>query len=85
VALGKITRHVAAKKTVALSHESVTAILSLDDGGNQKMWLLTGWEEGRPDATSEGGTQSGAMQNIPMFSRDALGAGLESILTTKPV
>ena len=42
--------------------------------------MLTGWEEGKPDAGGEVGTRSAATQSTPTFSRDALGAGLDSIL-----
>jgi hypothetical protein len=38
--------------------------------------MLSGWEEGKPDATSQVRTESGATQRTPTFGRDALGAGL---------
>jgi hypothetical protein len=80
VAVGADVKYIAPKKTVRISHEGTTAVLSLDEHGKQKTWLLTGWEEGEPDASGEVGTQSTATQGTPTFSRDALGAGLDSIL-----
>ncbi len=82
VAIGQDVENVPAKKTVRISHDGYTAVLSLDENGKKKTWLLTGWENDRPDAKGEVGTQSPATQSTPTFSRDELGAGLEHILGT---
>ncbi|MGH8504896.1 MAG: hypothetical protein ACRETM_02895 [Stenotrophobium sp.] len=83
VALGTVERYSETKKTVLLSLGDGRAVLSLDEHGQKKTWLLTGWQEGKPDATSEVSAQSGATQNAPTFSRDDLGAGLEKIIAEK--
>lgn len=80
VALGTELQFVPAKKTVRIVHDGVTAVLSLDEHGKTKSWLLTGWENGRPDAKGEVGTQSPATQTAPTFSRDDLVAGLDTII-----
>lgn len=85
VAIGNKVQHIPGKKTVRITHNGVTAVLSLDEHGKQKTWLLTGWEEGRPDARGEVSTHSTATQSIPIFSRDELGAGLNSILGTSDI
>lgn len=82
VAIGQAVENVPAKKTVRISHDGYTAVLSLDENGKKKTWLLTGWENDRPDAKGEVGTQSPATQSTPTFSRDELGAGLKHILGT---
>ncbi|QBI04137.1 hypothetical protein [Pseudoduganella albidiflava] len=41
----------------------MTAILPLDEHGQQKTWLLTGWEEGKPDGVGGVGAQSSTTQN----------------------
>lgn len=79
VALGDVERHSSVKKTINLAYWPGRAVLSLDEHGQRKTWLLTGWEEGKPDAAGEVRTRSGAMQNAPTFSRDELGAGLEAL------
>lgn len=78
VALGDLERHAETKKTVTLRYGSARAVLSLDEHGQQKTWLLTGWEEGRPDVPAEVRAPSGTTQRTPTFGRDALGAGLTS-------
>ncbi|HGA3067777.1 TPA: hypothetical protein ACIR5Q_000047 [Klebsiella pneumoniae] len=83
VALGTEVKNVPAKKTVRIHHDGVTAVLSLDENGKRKTWLLTGWENDRPDAKGEVGTQSHATQLPPTFSRDELGAGLVQMLGDK--
>ena len=80
VATGTDVKYIAGNKTARISKDGFTAILSLDEHGKQKTWLLTGREEGRPDAGGEVGAQSAAMQNAPIFSRDELGASLNSIV-----
>jgi hypothetical protein len=80
VALGEQVQYVPAKKTVRITHEGMVAVLSLDEHGKRKTWLLTGWEEGKPDARGEVGTHTAATQPGPTFSRTELGAGfLDSI------
>jgi hypothetical protein len=79
-AVGQRMRHIPAKKTVRITHNGITAVLSLDEHGKQKTWLLTGWEEGKPDARGEVSAQSTATQSTPTFSRDELGAGFNSIV-----
>ncbi|MDR1190693.1 MAG: hypothetical protein LBK60_03380, partial [Verrucomicrobiales bacterium] len=83
VALGEVERHGDTKKTVNLALGDYRAVLSLDEHGKQKTWLLTGWEEGRPDATGEVSAQTEATQPTPTFSRDRLGAGLNDIIDTE--
>jgi len=72
---GEIDRYTAAKKTVTLRKGDVEAVLSLDESGESKTWLLTGWKKGEPDAVGEVGAQSDATQTEPTFSRSDLGAG----------
>ena len=81
VLYGDIERYSETKKTVTLSHNGYEAILSLDENGNKKTWLLTGWKINMPDATGEVSTQSGATQTEPTFSRLDLGAGLSNYIT----
>jgi len=71
---GKPGRFSESKKTVALELDGYSAILSLDEHGKSKSWLLTGWQEGKPDAVGEVGTHAGATQSRPTFSRAELGA-----------
>lgn len=80
VATGNEVTFVRSIKTVHVSDNGMTVILSLDELGQQKTWLLTGWEEGKPDVPGVVSAQSGTMQQVPTFSRDKLGAGLNSIL-----
>ncbi|CAK0772793.1 hypothetical protein WCLP8_4930005 [uncultured Gammaproteobacteria bacterium] len=81
VELGNVTKFIEAKKTIHVEHDGAEAVLSLDEHGSKKTWLLTGWEIGKPDARGEVGTHSTAMQGTPTFSRDALGAGLRDIIS----
>lgn len=83
VALGENPEYIAGKKTVRITHDGTTAVLSLDEHGNRKTWLLTGWEEGKPDASGEVGTHSDATQGGTTFSRSTLGAGLDKILAPR--
>lgn len=76
VALGNISRFSPIKKTVVLAQGDMRAVLSLDEHGAQRTWLLTGWEEVRPDDPGQVSTESGTTQRTPTFSRDALGASL---------
>ncbi|MBF0501491.1 MAG: hypothetical protein HQM09_15225 [Candidatus Riflebacteria bacterium] len=81
VADGEISKFVPSKKTVHLEKDGVEAVLSLDESGKKKTWLLTGWKINKPDASSEVSARSGATQTGPMFSRSDLGAGLTSNLS----
>jgi hypothetical protein len=85
VAIGHDISFQPGKKTVRIGYEGVTAVLSLDEHGQQKTWLLTGWADERPDAKGKVGTQSPATQDIPTFSRDALGAGREQLIAPPQV
>ena len=75
VVTGEITKHVPGKKTVHLERDGYEAVLSLDEHGEKKTWLLTGWKIKEPDVSGEVGTQSGTTQTGPTFSRSDLGAG----------
>lgn len=83
VALGGQVQYVPAKKTVRITHEGTVAILSLDEHGQRKTWLLTGWEEGKPDARAEVSTRSAATQPGPTFSRTELGADFLDTITAE--
>ncbi len=78
---GKITKFVSEKKTIHIEKDGFEAVLSLDEHGEKKSWLLTGWEIGVPDAIGEVSTHSDATQPKPTFSRQELGAGLENIIS----
>lgn len=75
LANGKIERYATGNKTVHLV-DGYKAILSLDEHGYKKSWLLTGWEINKPDAFGQFSTKSESTQNAPTFSRRDLGAGL---------
>jgi hypothetical protein len=77
---GKISRYTPRNKTVVLSKGNYEAVLSLDEHGNKKTWLLTGWAKEKPDATGEVSAQSGATQARPTFSRSDLVAGFGNSL-----
>ena len=79
VAIGAQVQYVPAKKTVRMTHEGMVAVLSLDENGKRKTWLLTGWEEGKPDARGEVGTRTAATQPGPTFSRTELAGFLDTI------
>jgi hypothetical protein len=78
VANGEVERSSTVKKTVNLRLGDFRAVLSLDERGTKKTWLLTGWEEGKPDAAGVVSAQPGATQHTPTFSRDMLGAGIRA-------
>jgi len=82
VAIGAQLQYVAAKKAVRITHEGMVAVLSRDEHGKPKTWLLTGWEEGKPDAHGEVGTRTAATQPGPTFSRTELGAGFLNNIAT---
>lgn len=68
-----------AQKTVTIINGDVEAVLSLDEYGAKKTWLLTGWKKNnKPGARGEVSTQSSATQAAPTFSRDDLVAGLSN-------
>ena len=77
---GDVAKFVASKKTLHITWNGYEAVLSLDEHGKNKTWLLTGWGQNKPDAIGEVGTQSNATQNGPTFSRADLGAGLDMML-----
>ena len=81
MASGQVTKHVVGNQTLHIEKDGFEAILALTEFGNQKSWLLSGWEIGKPDAFSEVGTQSKATQFKPTFSRQELGAGLQNIIS----
>ena len=80
---GKVLRYVPGKKTVVLSKGDYEAVLSLDENGNKKTWLLSGWntKEKSSDVSSEVSTQSTSTQIKPTFSRQDLGAELNNSIT----
>jgi hypothetical protein len=66
------------KKTVTLEKDGYQAVLSLDEHGKKKTWLLTGWNTKiSPDAEREVSATLKAMQGEPTFSRQTLGARLD--------
>ncbi|MDO5116694.1 MAG: hypothetical protein Q4D58_11460 [Synergistaceae bacterium] len=77
---GQVLKYVEAKKTLHLGWNGHEAVLSLDENGRSKSWLLTGWVQNRPDAVGEVGAQSNATHNRATFSRSDMGAGLETIV-----
>ncbi len=80
---GDVVKFVEAKKTLHIEWNGYEAVLSLDENGNRKTWLLTGWHQNRPDASGEVGAQSGATHTRPTFSRSDMGAGLDVILAQR--
>jgi hypothetical protein len=44
VVYGKISKFVEGKKTVHIVEDGYEAVLSLDEHGKKKTWLLTGWK-----------------------------------------
>lgn len=65
--------------------DGVQAVLSLDEHGQKKTWLLTGWDTKiSKDAEREFNATLGATQDGPTFSRSELGALLnDAILDEK--
>ncbi|MEA4834958.1 MAG: hypothetical protein VB133_07485 [Anaeromusa sp.] len=80
---GQVVRHSETKKTVVIEHNGFEAVLSLDENGEQKTWLLTGWHKNKPDASGVVSAQSGATQVGPTFSRSDLVAGLLNYTTSQ--
>ena len=74
---GKITDFTEKNKTIHLIKDGYEAILSLDEYGKKKTWLLTGFDTKiSPDAEREFNATLKATQTKPTFSRQDLGAGL---------
>lgn len=74
---GNITEFTEKNKTVHLMKGGIEAILSLDEHGKKKTWLLTGFDTKiSPDAEREFNATLRATQTKPTFSRQDLGAGL---------
>ena len=87
---GKIKRFVAPKKTVIIGKGNYEAVLSLDENGNKKTWLLSGWDitnenKKSSDVNGEVSTQSATTQIKPTFSRQDLGAELNNIISNSDV
>lgn len=80
---GKIQRHVAGNKTVILEKNGYEAVLSLDEHGKTKTWLLSGWKISTGE-TSEVSATSSPTQDRPTFSRSELGAVLDTMSMTQP-
>ncbi len=83
---GNVIRYSDKKKTVIIGKDNYEAVLSLDENGNKKTWLLSGWDvtkskEKSSDVNSEVSTQSATTQIKPTFSRQDLGAELNNIIT----
>lgn len=78
---GKIARFAAEKKTVHLSKNGIEAVLSLDEHGKKKTWLLTGYDTKiSSDEEREFRTTLNPTQPEPTFSRQELGAELDKII-----
>lgn len=83
---GKIVRYVKGNKTVVIGKGNYEAVLSLDEHGNKKTWLLSGWDITKQTKKSSGvigevSTQANTTQIKPTFSRQDLGAELSNIIT----
>ena len=79
---GKITKFVKNKKTVHIEKNGIEAVLSLDEHGNKKTWLLTGWNKKTSSVEEEQvSANSNPTQTKPTFSRQDLGAELNNIVT----
>lgn len=90
VVAGRVERFTASKKTLVLQKGNIEAVLSLDEHGKQKTWLLTGWDATSPkgnkkrtDANGQVSTGSAATQTLPTFSRQDLGAVLNNSIAQK--
>lgn len=79
---GEIKKFVENKKTVHIEKDGIEAVLSLDEHGKQKTWLLTGWNNKISSVEEEQfRTNSTSTQEEPTFSRQILGAELNNIIT----
>lgn len=80
VANGKITRFVEGNKTVHIEKDGYRAVLSLEEHGKKKTWLLTGfdiWEDTKKEPTGDSGKVSArhaATHDGPILSRPDMGA-----------
>lgn len=80
VANGKITRFVEGNKTVHIDKDGYRAVLSLEEHGKKKTWLLTGydiWEDTKKEPTGDSGKVSArhaATHDGPILSRPDMGA-----------
>ncbi len=80
VANGKITRFVDGNKTVHIDKDGYRAVLSLQEHGKQKTWLLTGYDivgEGKKNITGDSGKVSARHASThtgPILSRPGMGA-----------
>ncbi len=80
VANGKITRCSRGNKTVAIQKDGYEAILSLEEHGKQKTWLLTGYgilDDRKKDPTGDSGkfcTRHASTHAGPTSSRPGMGA-----------
>ena len=79
VLFGQIDRYSAVKKTITLELNGYEAVISLDENGKPKTWLLTGWKKNEPDAAGKVSATTGATQTSPIFGRADLGAGTFSL------
>ncbi|MBR5599417.1 MAG: hypothetical protein IKW39_05185, partial [Alphaproteobacteria bacterium] len=80
---GSVARFVKNKKTVILEKNGIEAVLSLDENGNKKTWLLTGWNTKiSPDEEREFRATLKSTQEEPTFSRQILGAELSNLNIT---
>ena len=79
---GEVIKFVKGKKTVHILKNGIEAVLSLDEHGNKKTWLLTGWDNKiSPEEERQFRTNLNSAQNTPTFSRRDLVAGLNNSIT----
>jgi len=79
---GKVSKFIKGKKTVHLLKNGVEAVLSLDENGNKKTWLLTGWDNKiSPEEERQFRANLNSAQSTPTFSRRDLVAGLNNSIT----
>ena len=73
---GKITKYIEGNKTLHIEKDGYKAILSLDESGNKKSWLLTGFEinEKAADENGKVSAKSVPTQAAPILSRRDVGA-----------
>ena len=79
---GNISKFVKGNKTVHIEKNGIEAVLSLDENGNKKTWLLTGWNNKiSSDEEEQVRANSNPTQTKPTFSRQDLGAELSNIIS----
>lgn len=79
---GKIDKFVSTKKTVHVQKDGYEAVLSLDEHGKKKTWLLTGYDiqpakDSKEKLSGESGkvsTRHASTHTRPTFSRSGMGA-----------